>query len=299
MSSGMKIKSIAPWFGSKRSMAADIVTELGPHRAYFDCFAGSLAVPLAKPESSHETVNDLHGDVINLARVLASDDAVRLYERLSRVICCEPVFDEARVRIAEPFEFGDTPSVARAFDYFLVSWIGRNGVAGTERIDYQMAVRWTPGGGHGGVRFTSAVESIPAWHRRLRRMIILCRDGFEILEKIDDVEGVAIYLDPPYLRHTRGGCRYAFDFDDVDGGLFGDDHTRLARCVRRFKRARVVISYYDAPRLRDLYPPDQFTYVAKGRQKNLHVQNRRGMGKLEAPEVLILNGPSYAAGHAR
>jgi hypothetical protein len=62
----LKIKSIAPWFGGKRTMADEIVTQLGPHASYWEPFCGSMAVLLAKPESQHEHVNDLHGDLINL-----------------------------------------------------------------------------------------------------------------------------------------------------------------------------------------------------------------------------------------
>lgn len=64
------ITAIAPWFGGKRNLAPAIVEELGPHRGYWEPFCGSLAVLLAKPRVSQETANDLHGDLINLARVL-------------------------------------------------------------------------------------------------------------------------------------------------------------------------------------------------------------------------------------
>ena len=62
-----KIGAIAPWFGSKRSMAPIIVSELGPHSAYWEPFCGSMAVLMAKPPCIMETVNDLHADLINLA----------------------------------------------------------------------------------------------------------------------------------------------------------------------------------------------------------------------------------------
>jgi len=52
----MKIGALAPWFGGKRSMAADIVRELGPHTQYFEPFCGSMAVLMAKPPAQKETV---------------------------------------------------------------------------------------------------------------------------------------------------------------------------------------------------------------------------------------------------
>jgi len=303
-----RITAIAPWFGGKRTLADAIIEELGPHRAYWEPFCGSMAVLLGKPACSHETVCDLHGDLVNLAMVLASDRWADIADRLGRTLVCEGLFNSCRLALsassgsrldvpASPAEVTQA-HVHRAWLYFVVSWAGRNGVSGTRRDNYQMAIRWTPSGGSGGTRFCSAADSVPVWHERLRRVVILNRDAFGILEKIDDAEGVAIYADPPYLMSTRGsgrvtahpgGSNYLFDFQPLD-------HVRLAELLGRFRRARVVVSYYDDPQLDELYPASRWTRRAIKANKNLHVQNRRGSTKAVAPEVLLTNGPSYAEG---
>jgi len=302
MKDGPAITAPVPYFGGKRTLAPLIAEELGKHSAYWEPFCGSMAVLFAKPPSAHETVNDLYGDLINLAMVLASPRWRELYERLQRTICCEAIFRQAKAAIAEEpsslpvtCDAVDDANVARAYYYFLIAWVGRNGVAGTRRVNYQIAVRWTPGGGHGGTRVESAVESIPWFHRRLRRVLILCRDAFGVLAKIEDVEGVALYVDPPYLMHTRGsgrtskrgggGSNYLHDFE-------AEDHARLAEALRRFEKARVVVSYYDDPQLAELYPG--WTMRRIKATKNLHVQNRRGAKRADAPEVLLINGRSFA-----
>jgi DNA adenine methylase len=300
--SEMKVTALAPWFGGKRTMALDIVKEFGPHRSFWEVPCGSMAVTLAKEPSAHETVVDLHGDLITLAMVVASDYAPTLYERLQRTLYADATFEAARLDF-----MGNNPTppespacvtaahIIRAYNFFLVSWMGRNGVAGTERINYQLAVRWTHGGGHGGVRFTNAVESLPFWHRRLRRVVILCRDMFDVLAKIDDAASTVIYCDPPYLLGTRGdggGSRYEHDFSEETNPLFGlvDDHSRLATALRRFTRARVVLSYYDCPRVHELYPG--WTVRNMTRLKALSLQNKRGAVMESAPEMLLINGPS-------
>ncbi len=301
--SNRSIGAIVPWFGSKRGMGPSIALALGPHRAYFTLGCGSMADLFAKKRSSHETAVDLHGDLINLARVLQDGDAApRLYERLQRTLCSEAVFDSCCARLVTEPDWDnvrDMPDERRAYDYFVSSWVGRNGVAGTERINYQMAVRWTPGGGHGAVRFRSAIESIPQWHIRLRNVMILRRDLFDVLPRIDDADGVVIYIDPPYLKGTRGGSRYKHEFAEPGcgpGTLFdagGDDHLRLAGELHRFKRTRVVLSYYDDPRLQELYPT--WTKRIHIRQKNLAAQNTRGVVKCPVREVLLANGPDPGA----
>lgn len=313
----MKIKAIAPWFGGKRTLAPRIVAELGEHTQYFEPFCGSMAVLLAKEPSQKETVSDLHGDLTNLARCIADPDlAEELYDRLSRAPVCDGLLDDAQAVLEsepcpDPEHATSIVAVERAYWYFLASWMGRNGTAGTERLDYQLAVRWTKSGGSPTVRFRNAVESIPAWHRRLLNVVILRRNGFDILDRFEDDPTTAIYCDPPYPAETRsngasldggggggGGGRYLHEFRHGGGGLFepADDHDKLASMLGAYKHARIVVSTYDCPRYRDLY--HGWTFVDCSMLKLLHKQNGGGARSKEAPEVLIINGPSATGGRA-
>lgn len=306
-STDMKVRALAPWFGGKRTMAPDIVRELGPHTQFFDFFCGSMSILFAKEPSQKETVNDLHGDLVNLARIVSSPDlGPKLYDRAARTIMGDPLLEDARhhLEAGEPPE-GREVDLERAYWYFIASWMGRNGTAGTARHDYQLAVRWTNSGGSPTVRWANAVQSIPAWHRRLQRVVIMRRDALELVGRVEDAGGSAIYIDPPYPAETRaaGGCigsatsRYMHEFDHQGGGLFGaaDEHERLAVALRGYQQARVVVSTYDCERYRELY--DGWTFIDHARQKHLHCQNGRGARPKEAPEVLIVNGPSFNPEH--
>lgn len=305
------LTAIAPWFGGKRTLAPEIVRELGPHKAYFEPFCGSIAVLFAKPVSALETVNDLHGELINLAMVLASDHWYALYEAVDRVLLSQDLVDAFVAEMAVPLDVPRDPklvsaeSVRRAAQYMAASWICRNGVAGTERVNYQMAVRWTGNGGSPGMRWRSAVDSVPAWHDRLKGVVILRRDAFDLIPRIDDAPDTALYVDPPYVATTRGGSagagggsRYLHEFKESDEPLLGgvNDHRRLAKLLHRFEKARVVVSYYDDPMIREIYAG--WTVRSVARQKNLHAQNKRGTAKSEAPEILLMNGPSRAGEEA-
>ncbi len=276
----MKIGALAPWFGGKRTMAEVIIRELGEHSAYWEPFCGGMSVLLAKPQATTETVNDLHGDLINLARMVQGrDTGPALYRRLRRVVLHEHVLSESWAALASA-----TDPLDRAFHYFVASWSGRNGFAGTKNVvgTKGIAVRYTTGGGQGGKRIGSAVESIPAWRRRMRRLVILSRDALDVIAKIDDAPRIAIYCDPPYLAKDAD---YQHDFT-------ADTHTALAAALSRFKKTRVVVSYYAHPRLAELYPG--WTVVDCAMNKGIHNAGKRGgTGKL-APEVLLINGPSLA-----
>lgn len=309
-----KIKAIVPYFGGKRTLAPLIVRELGGHNQYFEPFCGSMAVLFAKEPSRNETVNDLHGHLICLARTLADDTwAPWLYERLQRALVCEALLDQAQERI-EGYDvswFGEDCSYGESSDqncridenmadvaywYFIASWMGRNGVAGTARENYQLAVRWTLGGGSPTVRWRSAADSIPAWHERLRNVTILCRDAFKIIPRFEDAKHTAIYVDPPYPDETRTSRstsgKYLHEFNHGTGGLLGetDDHARLADILRAFEKARIVVSSYDCPRIRKLY--DGWTVVPCAIHKAIQNANGRGRRPQEAPEILLVNGPS-------
>lgn len=307
----MKVGSIAPWFGGKRTLAPAIVAQLGKHTQYFEPFCGSMAVLLAKPRSQKETVNDLHGDLINLARVIQNENAAPvLYERLERTIMSEGVLRSAQAVLEdesgretvddEAIEYPGAVSplmIERAYWYFVASWMGRNGTAGTTRLDYQIAVRWTKNGGSPTVRWFNAVESLPAWHIRLRNVVIVRRDAFKIVDRFEDVRETSIYADPPYAYETRssydnkagGKGWYLHEFEHQSDLLGSDDHQRLATALRAYQHARIVVSAYDCPRYRELY--DGWTFIDHRRRKHLHVQNGLGGDEKEAPEVLIVNGP--------
>lgn len=280
----MKINAIAPWFGGKRNLAPEIVRELGKHSAYWEPFCGSMAVMLAKEAAPMETVNDLNGDLINLARVIQHPtEGPRLYRRLRRTLAAKAIMDDCAERWKESGRrtAGDDPDGDRAYDYFVSSWLGRNGVSGTKSFNQGYSRRFTKSGGHSAKRWTSAVDSIPEWRRRMRQVSILSECGIGIIERIEDASGVAIYVDPPYMAK---GAKYVHDFE-------ADDHARLAAALRRFRQTRVVVSYYDDPVVRDLY--DGWSVRPLKATKAMVNQGMRDrVGATAAPELLLINGPS-------
>lgn len=281
----MRVRSLAPWFGGKRNLASVIVAELGEHRAYWEPFCGSMAVLLSKAPCTMETVNDLHADLINLARVIRDpQEGSRLYRMLRRTFMHEDIFAESDklMREFEKTPLGEMDPVTRAYHYFVVSWLGRNGTAGqpaNKKGTY--CVRFTSNGGHAAKRWRSVCESIPAWRRRMRNVTILNRDGFELLERIEDKAGTAIYIDPPYVEKN---AKYLHDFT-------GADHERLASAVKRFTKTRVIVSYYAHSEVDRLYAG--WTQVRIEVTKSMSQGNKRGAGKARATEVLLINGRSY------
>lgn len=279
------VKALAPWAGSKRTIANRIVEAIGPHRAYFVPFCGSMADLLAKPRATMETVNDLHGDLINLARVIRHPKlGPTLYKHLRRTLFAEELANEAiawyRAEGLRP-SVPNEPDWERAAKFAMSAWMGRNGTIGTNAGN-NFCVRYTANGGQPATRWRNWVAGIPWFHKRLQGVIILRQDGFAMLERIEDVNGIAIYVDPPYITKS---FRYEYDFAEVD-------HDRLAKALSRFKHARVVVSYYDCPEVDRLYPRELWDRIDCEITKGLAQSGSRGKeGAVKAPEILLVNRP--------
>lgn len=273
----MTIRALQPWFGGKRTLAPRIVEAIGPHSVYWEPFCGSCAVLFAKESVRMETVNDLHGDLVNLARVVKDEElSSRLHWRLRRTIASESLFRESMsvIRSAEALP---EPNVDRAYHYFVQGWLGMNGLAGTKATNTNFARRFSATGGAPAMRFVGAVDSLPWWHERLRNAFILSTDGLELCEKIRDEKGTAIYVDPPYLVK---GAKYKHDFTTAD-------HIRLAAALCRFKLSRVIVSYYEHEDLAQLYPG--WGKIKCTVAKSVVNSGQRPKGRIEAPEVLLVN----------
>lgn len=287
MKSEIKIGALAPWFGCKRTLASKIIAEFGPHDCYWEPMCGSCAVLMAKEPVQAETVCDLHGGITCVARTLADPRAaLDVYRRLAGVIACEEYWRECVINCTDSSPDPDYPDPIWASDYIVASWLARNGMAGTDSAMTSFATRFSATGGSTACRWRSVVDSIPAWHQRLRNVTILNRDCFEVIERIDDANGTVIYVDPPYVAE---GGRY-------DHAFAGIDHERLSDALKRFRRARVLVSYYADPLISTLYDGwhcltlDTPKFLAKAGQRD-------ATGDCPtAPEILLINHPRIEDG---
>jgi DNA adenine methylase len=265
-------------------LAATIVEQLGPHQVYFEPFAGSMSVLLSKPRAAHESLNDLNQELMNLALSLREPETARwLWKRADLTLFHEGFLGLAKARVRATQDQPPTGDPARALEFLVYSWFARSGTAGTAASNTRcFRPRYTPGG-NGATHWASVVQSVPWWHERLRRVEMTCRDGFDVLAKVKDRRGVSIYVDPPYVQK---GAKYKHDFEPPD-------HHRLSESLHRFKKARVVVSYYAHPLVNELYAgwdrlgPDQLGV----QKKMLSCGMRDRTGVTQAPELLLTNGP--------
>lgn len=272
------IGALAPWFGSNRLLASNVGREVRGCEWVGIPFGGGMS-EVAHIDARAIVVNDLHRHVINLAMVVADlDSGPHLVQMLDALPFHPDTLAAAQVACLgrEAVVRGPIPDIAAARDYFVACWMARSGLAGTKgEFRGSLPVRWSASGGDSNVRYRSAVASLGDWQIAMKRCNFTCLDVFEFLGKVKDQKGHGIYLDPPF---PGPGDAYKHTFGE-------EKHRDLAKLLAGFAQARVVCRFYDHPLIRELYPEPQWTWTRYSGRKQTND---------EAPEVLVINGPSYA-----
>lgn len=278
------IGTIAPWFGSNRMLAKIVAEEVGRVDWCGVPFAGGMSEVLTI-QSREFLVNDLHRDVINLAKTLK----VRELAEQLKIECDKTIFhpddlDTARaVCLASECPKGP-PVYDRAKAYFVAVWLGHSAKAGTDdEFNGGLSKRYTASGGGSNVRFRSAADSIMAFHQTMRRCEFTIEDFREFFANCHDrgdaskkEDRHAIYIDAPFMK---AGDRYKHKFAERD-------HRELFAAVQHFRHCRVVIRYYDHPLIRELYSNSRWRWrFLKGRDQ---------ANNDDKAEVLIVNGSTLS-----
>ena len=296
----MPVRAIAPWFGAARLTAAEVGRELAGSEWVGVPFAGSMS-ELAEIKCRSICVSDLHRHVINLARAIAAP--VEYFRPWVRLLSDAP-FHPDLLRKAQEFCRANEPrnypedqddqhwrpaDMDAAYWYFISCWMGRSHKAGTvDEFNGALSMRWNGNGGDSNTRYRSAVSGIVAWRRLMRRCNFHTRDAFEFLDKCNDEDGIAIYVDPPF---PGPGEKYRHKFAEAD-------HRRMAAKLATLKHIRVVCRYYEHPLVAQLYPEALGAEPGNGRWTWRRITGGRTQTNAAAPEVLILNGPSLVSANA-
>lgn len=233
------------YYGGKHMLASWIASHFPPHTCYAEPFGGAASVLLHKAPAPIEVYNDADKLVVTFFRVLRERP-----DELRRAIALTPYARE-ECRLACTPEAHDPESgldeVERARRFYVQAWQSRHGA---------------PSRGQMGWRFERQVGRtrtvVDAWCQdehlleivaRLKLVQLECGDAFGVLARYD-APTTLFYVDPPYVQSLRGTrwrtAGYAVELDDAG-------HARLAEALRR-AAGMVVLSGYDCPLYRELYP---------------------------------------------
>ena len=187
------------------------------HECYVEPFGGMASVLLKKPQSKTEVYNDLDDDVVTLFRVLRSPSASLLpAEQLRATPFAREEYDAAFAPADNDLE--------RARRFLIRSAMGVGSDSATRVARSGFRNKRTKGA-HFDVSpardFANLDAFLPAFHDRLRSVIVESRPASEVIAAFDSPRTL-VYADPPYLpetqnrgaradRPTRHGYRDIFD----------------------------------------------------------------------------------------
>lgn len=218
------MKCVLKYPGAKNRIAPWICEYIPKHNVYVEPFAGSLAVLFNKPRCHIETVNDLHGEVVNFFRILRDRP-----EELLRLIELTPYSREEYDQAYQETE----DAVERARKFCVRCWMGfgcanlyHNGFkSGQQSNSPNPAKAWA-----------ELPETMLQAAMRLKGVQIENLPALELIKRYDTAD-VFIYADPPYLHRTRKNYLYKHEMTDKD-------HEELLSALIAHP-GQVMISGYD------------------------------------------------------
>ena len=234
--------------GSKGAILTDIlqILENIPHRHYCEPFGGSAVILLNKQPAEIETLNDLNGEIVNFFRVLRDQP-----DELIRAIELTPYSrQEYLSAIQQNEEITDTE---RARRFFVRACQSYGGIGATRPTPGRWAYAITGRRSESvTARYWRVIDNLYAVAKRLQRVQIECDDALTVIQR-HDTPDTLFYIDPPYPLESRiDDYIYALELSDKE-------HEELAEVLARIK-GKAVLSAYDCPLIRRLYPEEKWEW---------------------------------------
>ncbi len=239
MSAAVQVKPVVPYHGGKGRLAAWIVSMMPRHRVYLEPFAGSAAVLLAKPKSTHEILNDLDGNVVNFYRVLRERP-----DELERLCRLTP-YARDEFNAAKFDEDLDDVERARRWWVRCQQSFAHTGTAATG---------WSTSilrGSNNARTVLNRIDRFDAVAARLMHVTIENRDALDLIADTD-VPDAVIYADPPYLIDTRPSMQRRPAGDYQHEFATEEQHRALAAHLTT-SAATVLLSGYPSDLYEEVY----------------------------------------------
>ena len=236
-------KPIIPWLGGKRRLAKQILPLYPAHTCYVEPFAGGAACLFLKPPSKVEVINDIHGELVNLYRIVQNHPE-ELIRQFKWALSSRTIFKWEKMK--RPETLTDFCSCKIGIPYILyITDIQR-----AARFFYLQKLAF--GGRVTGQSFGSATtappklnllrleEDLSQAHLRLSGVLIENLPWQEVINRYDRAHTL-FFCDPPYWKVAGYGVDFPLD-----------NYQQLAEFARTIK-GKMIITLNDHPDMRELF----------------------------------------------
>lgn len=257
-----KTKTLFPWPGGKTRLLQHLLPLLSdnPHTCYVEAFAGGAALLFAREPAKVEVLNDNHGELVRLYRVVANhlDEFVRQFRW---ALTSRQMFQWAQMQ--HPETLTDIQRAARFYYLQRLAWGGK--AAGqTYGTDTKRPQR---------INLLRLEEDLSEAHLRLHGVVVENLPWQACVAKYDAPHTLFL-LDPPYWKTEGYGQPFPFS-----------EYELMAEVMAKLK-GRAILTINDHPDMRRLF--DRFpgksvgiTYTVGGgkgaaRKERIYVAKGRG-----------------------
>ena len=265
------LNSPLKWAGGKSQLRKQIIPLIPEHVCYVEPFGGAAWLLLGKAPSEVEVLNDIDGELVNLFRVIRNNPDGLIQSFRWDLVSREELHT---LTARDPLELDPVERAHRFYYLIMAGWGGQG-----KYPRFQTAVK--DPGGHGN-RLAGALETmeekIKPVHQRLRTVLIENMDWRKCVDRYDSPDTL-IYLDPPYQGN---GVDYRFNMKSRE------DHQTM-RAKLATLQARWMLSAYDNPEMREMYPEYWVTPIqsTSGMDAKEEGKPRKKRGKNQ--EIVISN----------
>ncbi|PLX93478.1 MAG: restriction endonuclease subunit M [Desulfuromonas sp.] len=223
----MKHYPVIPWIGGKRRLAKEILPLLPPHSCYVEPFCGAAAILFLKEPSRAEVINDVHGELVNLYRVV-QHHLEEFCRQFKHALVSRQIF--GWLQQTPPHVLTDIQRAARFFFLQKMSFGGKvsGQTFGTSAVQPPR------------LNLLRLEEDLSQAHLRLSRVTIEHLDWQRCVEKYDRPETL-FFADPPYWQ-TEG---YGVDFPL-------EQYHAIAGAMRTMK-GKMILTVNDHPDMRRIF----------------------------------------------
>lgn len=253
-------KTLFPWPGGKTRLLQHLLPLLSdnPHTCYVEAFAGGAALLFAREPAKVEVLNDTHGELVRLYRVVAHhlDEFVRQFRW---ALTSREMFKWAQLQHVDTLT-----DIQRAVRFFYLQRLTFGGKAAGQSFG-------TATTSPKRINLLRLEEDLSAAHLRLHQVVIECLPWQQCLARYD-APHTLFFLDPPYWQ-TAGY-----------GGEFGiEQYEALAEALDGLQ-GRAILTINDHPAMRKLFDrfagktvPIRYTIGGTGaaRRERIYVAGRR------------------------
>ena len=216
------MKCILKYPGAKNRLASWICSYIPPHQVYLEPYFGSGAVFFNKEPAKIETINDLHGEVVNYFKVIRDKP-----EQLTALLQLTPY---GRDEYESSFSIKEESDVERARKFAVRCWQGfgssnlyKNGFRTSQQSNSPYTTK----------EWRELPERLIQASKRLMNAQIENLPALELINRYN-TEDIFIYVDPPYLLNTRKRNLYYYEMSD-------SEHVKLLSLLKNHK-GKILVS---------------------------------------------------------